>query len=57
MGLRQHPLLIHIKSLLSRDPDLLISNIESIQSRTPVIIALQKIDMQIAKSISIGHKK
>jgi hypothetical protein len=57
MGIRHHPLLIHIKSLLSRDPDILSSNIESIQARTPVTIALQKLDMKIAKSISIGHKK
>lgn len=54
MGLRQHPLLSHIKHVLTRDPTNISSQINSVPTRSAVTIALQKLDQRIAKAITAG---
>lgn len=56
MGLRQHPLLVHIRLLLLKDPAILSAAMESMPVRaSAATAALHRLDSQLSKALSMGH--
>jgi hypothetical protein len=55
MGLRQHPLLVHMRQVLLKDPHSLIGTVDTPPARTPVALALHRLDAQLARALAVGH--
>jgi hypothetical protein len=55
MGLRQHPLLVHLRQFLLKDPQTLITALEAAPARTPVAVMLHKMEGKISHALAVGH--
>lgn len=51
MGLRQHPMITHLRQLLTNEPKALQGMVEAMPARSSVSIALQKFDLSVAKAL------
>lgn len=55
MGLRQHPLLVHLRQFLLKDPHSLMVAMEGQPARTPVSVTLHKVEGKILYALGVGH--
>ena len=54
MGLRVHPLLIHLRSVIAQPPKTILDAVQQIPSRTPAGIVLKVVDRCVAKAMIRG---